>query len=237
MNRMAELGYEMTPLGELVLRRRAEPLLGGEIVYEVKLGDEYLMSSLFTEAERQLAKLGLIGLEGELDVVVGGLGLGYTTAEALREKNVSRLLVIELFQAVIDWHERGLLPVSEAIVNDSRCELRQGDFFELVRVGLDEQAPGRKFDAVLVDIDHSPEHFLDKRNGSFYTAEGLATVRDQLKPGGCFALWSNDHGSEEFSERLRDVFGEARFENVEFPNPYSGKPAVNSVYIASPAGR
>ena len=179
MNRMAELGYEMTPLGELVLRRRAETLLGGEIVYEVKLGDEYLMSSLFTEAERQLAKLGLIGLEGELDVVVGGLGLGYTTAEALKEKNVSRLLVIELFQAVIDWHERGLLPVSEAIVNDSRCELRQGDFFELVRVGLDAVAPGRKFDAVLVDIDHSPEHFLDKRNGSFYTAEGLAALVKQ----------------------------------------------------------
>jgi hypothetical protein len=57
-------------------------LLGGRVVYEVKLGDEYLMSSLFTEAERQLAILGLRGLEGDLDVVIGGLGLGYT-AEGL----------------------------------------------------------------------------------------------------------------------------------------------------------
>lgn len=237
MNRIAELGYETTPLGDLVLRRRAEPLLGDQIVYEVKLGDEYLMSSLFTEAERQLAKLALARAEGELEVVVGGLGLGYTAAEVLKEKNVSRLLVIELFQAVIGWHEQRLLPVSEAIVNDCRCELRQGDFFELSTVGLDEKAPGRKFDAVLLDIDHSPDHFLDERNREFYTNEGLAGVRNQLKPGGCFALWSNDRGSAEFSERLRDVFGEARFENVEFPNPYSGKPAVNSVYVASLTAR
>jgi len=57
-----ELGYEQTPLGELTLRRRPEPLLQNREVFEVKLGDEYLMSSLFTEAEQQLATLGLAGL-------------------------------------------------------------------------------------------------------------------------------------------------------------------------------
>src|SRR5205823_2078810 len=100
-----ELGYQKTPLGDLTLRRRAEARLGGRDIFEVKLGDEYLMSSLFTEAEQQLATLGLGGLDGELDVVVGGLGLGYTAAEALKSESVSRLLVIELFQAVIDWHQ------------------------------------------------------------------------------------------------------------------------------------
>src|SRR5205809_145234 len=112
MSRVEELGYQETPLGELTLRRRAEPLLGDEAVYEVKIGDEYLMSSLFTEAERQLAVLGLAGLGEDLDAVVGGLGLGYTAAEALKDARVRRLLVIDLFQAVIDWHEHGLLPVS-----------------------------------------------------------------------------------------------------------------------------
>ena len=46
----------------------------------MKLGDEFLMSSLFTEAEIQLARLGLAALddsgENTLDIVVGGLGLG-----------------------------------------------------------------------------------------------------------------------------------------------------------------
>ena len=232
MSRVEELGYQETPLGELTLRRRAEPLLGGEAVYEVKLGDEYLMSSLFTEAERQLAVLGLAGLGEDLDVVVGGLGLGYTAAEALKDARVSRLIVIDLFQAVIDWHEHGLLPLSESIVKDGRCELRQGDFFELARTGLDPREPGRRFDALLLDIDHSPEHFLDESNQSFYTVQGLAAVRDQLKPGGRLALWSNDPGSEVFTAQLREVFGKARFEDVKFQNPYSGATSINSVYVA-----
>ena len=227
-----ELGYEKTPLGDLTLRRRADPRLNNQNVYEVKLGDEYLMSSLFTESERQLAALGLSGLEGDLDVVVGGLGLGYTAAEALKNKMVSRLLVIDLFQAVIDWHRAGLVPNGKVLAGDARCELRQGDFFKLARTGFDVNAPGRQFDAVLLDIDHSPEHFLDPNNSSLYTADGLRSIANQLKPAGAFALWSNDPAGEAFTDHLTRIFGTAAAHNVEFPNPYTGSTSVNSVYVA-----
>ena len=227
-----ELGYQKTPLGDLTLRRRVETRLGNREVFEVKLGEEYLMSSLFTEAEQQLASLGLASLDGSLDVVVGGLGLGYTAAEVLKNENVSSLLVIDLFQAVIDWHRAGLVPLGKVLTEDDRCELRQGDFFELARTGFDASAPERRFDAVLLDIDHSPEHFLDSSNESFYTSEGLTSIRDQLKPGGVFALWSNDPASEDFTTHLRDVFGSATAHNVEFPNPYTGSTSLNSVYVA-----
>ena len=227
-----ELGYERTPLGDLTLRRRVEPLLGNREVLEVKLGDEYLMSSLFTESERQLATLGLAPLKGGLHVVIGGLGLGYTAVEALKNTMVSRLLVIDLFQPVIDWHRAGLIPNGEILTADARCELRQGDFFELARTGFDISEPGRKFDAVLLDIDHSPEHFLNQSNRSLYTEEGLAAVRGQLKPGGTFALWSNDPADDAFTTRLASVFGSAAAHNVEFPNPYTGSASVNSVYVA-----
>ncbi len=81
-----ELDFQETPLGDISLRRRSELKLAGKIVYEVKLGDEFLMSSLFTDGEIQLAQLGLAALEGsDLDIVVGGLGLGYTAAAALEE--------------------------------------------------------------------------------------------------------------------------------------------------------
>ena len=84
-----ELDYQETPLGAISLRRRAEPRLEGEILYEVKLGDEFLMSSLFTSAEVQLARLGLAALDGtDLDIVVGGLGLGYTAVAALEDPSV-----------------------------------------------------------------------------------------------------------------------------------------------------
>ena len=234
--KVEELGYEQTPLGELTLRRRPEPLLQNREVFEVKLGDEYLMSSLFTEAEQQLATLGLAGLDGNLDVAVGGLGLGFTAAEALRNENVRSLLVIDLFQAVIDWHQAGLVPMGKVLTNDSRCELRQGDFFELARTGFDSHAPDRKFDAVLLDIDHSPKHFLGPESQSFYTAEGLASVRDQLNPNGTFALWSNDPADEDFTEHLRQTFGSATAHNIEFPNPYTHSTSVNSVYVAQKSG-
>jgi len=227
-----ELGYQNTPLGDLTLRRRREPLLQNREVFEVKLGEEYLMSSLFTESEQKLATLGLAKLEGELDVVIGGLGLGYTAAETLKNKMVTRLLVIDLFQTVIDWHRDGLVPLGNVITGNDRCELRQGDFFELARSGFDATAPGRKFDAVLLDIDHTPEHLLNPTNKSLYTAEGLASIRDQLKADGSFALWSDDPASDEFTERLGDVFGSATAYNIEFPNPYTNSISINSVYVA-----
>jgi spermidine synthase len=232
-----ELGFQKTPLGDLTLRRRPEPLLQNREVFEVKLGDEYLMSSLFTEAERQLAIFGLSPLDGELDVVIGGLGLGYTAAEALKNKNVNRLLVIDLFQAVIDWHQAGLVPMGNVVTKDSRCELRQGDFFDLARTGFDASASNRKFDTVLLDIDHSPEHFLGPTSKAFYTSDGLKSVRSQLKSGGTFALWSNEPVDDDFTEHLKKVFGSATAHNVEFPNPYTNSISVNSVYVAQKIGK
>lgn len=230
--KIEELAYHRTPLGDLTLRRRPETLLRNEVIFEVKLGDDFLMSSLFTEGEIQLSKLGLGGLGGALDVVVGGLGLGYTAAAALEFENVRSLLVIDLFQEVIDWHRSGLVPLGPTLTGDRRCELRQGDFFALALSGLDVSAPGRTFDAVLVDIDHSPEHFLDQKNESFYDARGLAALRRQIRPGGVFALWSNDPADDRFTQRLADVFGAATARNVEFANPYMNSVAVNSVYVA-----
>jgi spermidine synthase len=227
-----ELGYQQTPLGDLTLRCRHEPRLENQEVYEVKLGEEYLMSSLFTESERQLATLGLASLTGDLHVVIGGLGLGYTAAEALKNENVKSLMVIDLFQPVIDWHLQGLVPNGEILSNDPRCEMRQGDFFELARSGFDIGDTSRKFDAILLDIDHSPEHHLDPGNRSLYSAEGLAAVRSQLKPGGTFAFWSDDPADEGFTSHLRNALGSAAAHDIEFPNPYTGAVSVNSVYIA-----
>lgn len=81
--RFEELDWQETPIGEISLRRRRHPV-SGEEVYEVKLGDEFLMSSLFTAGEIALAELGLAGLPNTgLDVAVGGLGLGYTARATL----------------------------------------------------------------------------------------------------------------------------------------------------------
>ncbi len=108
--RFEELDWRETPMGAISLRRRRDPG-SGEDVYEVKLDDDFLMSSLFTVAEIEVARLALAELSGEgLDVVVGGLGLGYTAQTVLQDPNVASLLVVETLGEVIDWHERGLIP-------------------------------------------------------------------------------------------------------------------------------
>lgn len=230
--KIQEIAFHKTSLGDLVLRRRAEPLLRNTEIFEVKLGDEFLMSSLFTEGEKELANLGLAKLVGELDVVVGGLGLGYTAAAALENKNVRSLLVIDKFQEVINWHRDKLVPMGAILSADKRCELRASDFFELARTGFDINDDQRKFDAILLDIDHSPEHFLDEKNESFYGVAGLKLLKKQIKKGGVFALWSNDPADAKFTGHLESIFGAASAHNVEFANPYTNSTAVNSVYIA-----
>src|SRR6185369_9985327 len=123
-----ELDYRPTPIGALSLRRRTELSLGVE-VFEIKLGDEFLMSSLFTASEIALADLGLAGPDtGPLDVVVGGLGLGYTARAALDHPRVRSVVVIEAIEEIIDWHRRGLVPLGAGISAEPRCDLIHGDF-------------------------------------------------------------------------------------------------------------
>ena len=111
-----ELGYQATPIGALSLRRRRDLRLGVD-VFEIKLGEDYLMSSQFTASEIALARLGLAELSRRnLDVVVGGLGLGYTAAAVLEHPQVGSLLVIDALAAVIDWHRKGLVPLGAARV-------------------------------------------------------------------------------------------------------------------------
>lgn len=233
-----ELDYRPTAIGAISLRRRRDPG-SGEDVYEIKLGDAFLMSSLFTASEIALARLALAGLAGDrLDVLVGGLGLGYTASAVLEHDRVASLRVIELMDAVIDWHRAGLVPLGPALTGDRRCTLTTGDFFALAasRSGFDDSAPGRCFDAILVDIDHSPASFLDPANAAFYGAVGLTAVARHLKPGGVFALWSDDRPDAEFTAVLTAVFASARAETVTFHNPLQNRPFTQTVYLASTSG-
>lgn len=231
-----ELDYRVTPMGAISLRRRKVLSLGVE-VFEVMLGDEHLMSSLFTEGEIALARLGLAAASGEaLKVVVGGLGLGYTARAALEDPRVSEVLVIDAMAAVIDWHRQGLVPMGAALADDPRCRLVEGDFFALAAQGrLDTEAPGRRFDAVLLDIDHSPRALLSAAHGGFYAAEGLTPLAAQLVPGGVFALWSDEAPDADFQRTLAAVFAAQEAQVVAFDNPLTGGTSTCTIYVARTA--
>ena len=232
----AELDYRKTPLGELVLRRRRVRELEGLEVFEVKLGEDFLMSSLFHEVEVALADLGIARLEGvDFDVVVGGLGLGYTARAALRHDSVRSLVVVDFLQPVIDWHQQGLVPLGKELTSDPRCRLVHGDFFALAAdpgCGFDPLTPGRRFHAVLLDIDHSPKNLLHERHAGFYAEEGLRRLAAQIFPGGVFALWSDDVPDPEFLTVLERVFSGCEAQVVRFHNPLLERDSASTVYLA-----
>jgi spermidine synthase len=233
--RFEELDYCPTRMGALSLRRLRDPKLDVD-VFEIRLGEESLMTSLFTASEIALARLALADLPDglPLDAVVGGLGLGYTAQAVLQSPNVRSLIVIETLAPVIEWHEKGLLPLGRELADDPRCRLVRGDFFAMTASdkGFDADAPGRKFDAILVDIDHSPHALLDAHSAPFYQAEGLGGVAAHLRPGGVFGLWSDALEDDNFTARLNGVFGRARAEPVTFHNPLQDRPFTQTVYLA-----
>jgi spermidine synthase len=218
--RFEELDWRETPMGEISLRRRREPLLDVD-VYEVRLGEEYLMSSLFTVAEIELSRLGLAAHRGTgLDVLVGGLGLGYTAVAALEDPRVDALTVVEALPEVVDWHERRRLVTA--------------DFFTTIGAGqpLSPEEADRQYDVLLVDIDHSPRHVLHLSHAVFYSAAGLRRMRRRLRPGGVFALWSDDPPDEDFVGLLEAEFADVASHVVEFDNFLTGGTSANTVYVA-----
>lgn len=243
--RIEELDATDTPIGVISLRRRHEPVVGHD-VYEVKIDDEFLMSSLFTVVEQELARLALARVAGGLarvpgagtgsglHVLVGGLGLGYTLRAALEDPRVAQVQVVDAVAAVIDWHRRDLLPDTVGLAADPRCDLVHGDFFALVAAGT---TPRAAYDAVLLDIDHSPRHLLHPTHGPFYEAAGLQRLTDLITPGGVFGLWSDDPPDPGFETALAEVFDEPSSHVVTFANPLTGGESRSTVYVAVSRGR
>lgn len=236
-----EIDSQPSALGEISLRRRRIPALGDRDIYEVKLGDEFLMSSMFVEAEEALSTLGLAQVQGDnLDVVVGGLGLGYTAVAALKDTRIAELLVVDALDTVIGWHRDEKVPLGKILNADGRNRYVLGSFFDLAtapQAGFDPDQPGRKFDAILLDIDHSPTEYLNAANASFYTTENLALMAEQLKPNGVFAMWSQNLPEPEFEALLKTVFASVESHVVSFYNPFLSDESTNSVYVCVKGAR
>ncbi|WP_374961555.1 spermidine synthase [Spongiibacter tropicus] len=230
-----EIDSQESPIGEISLRRRRIPAFGERDIYEVKLGDEFLMSSMFYAAEEALSTLGLAAVQGEgLRVVVGGLGLGYTAVKALEDPRIAELLVVEALDTVIGWHRDELVPLGRVLNADARNRYVLGSFFDLAtspETGFDPDCDGQRVDAILLDIDHSPTEYLNSANASFYTTKNLSLMAQQLRPGGVFAMWSQNLPDAEFEALLKTVFPSVASHVVAFYNPFQNNEATNSVYV------
>ena len=230
-----ELDYQPTAIGPISLRRRRELRLDVDVL-EILLGDEHLMSDIFTTSEVALAEhgLGAIADNRSLSVVVGGLGMGFTADAALDDPRIESLIIVEKLAPVISWHESGMIPLGKRLSGDPKCWFIEGDFFQMAagKAGFDPTEPARKFDTILLDIDHTPDFHLAPAHARFYQPEGLVQLQQHLTDGGVFALWSNNPPDAAFTARLQSVFRSANAVDVPFYNPLQDRDFIQSIYIA-----
>ena len=236
MRSYEELDRSPSVLGEVVLSRRRLPGRGEECAFEVKVGGALLMSSLVTDSERALATLALGPRAGApTRVLVGGLGLGFTAAEALATPGVTEVEVVDLLPQVLRWHREHLVPLGRSLTRDPRCRLVEGDVFARLAAPPAPRAP--RWDAVLLDVDHAPESLLRPAHGAFYAEAGLRQAARHLAPGGVLAIWSALAPEEGFRARLQRVFPRATAEAVSFWNANNDAEEVNAVYLGWTAPR
>ena len=195
------LAYEETPLGPLCLRRRELLSQPGTLVTEVTLNHEFLMSSFNTDSEREISNRSVeIHGGSDLKALVGGLGLGYTAAELLKDDHVSSVEVVEYLPQVIDWLRGGLVPLSSELKDAAGLQISPGDVYQRL---LDP--PQETFDLIVIDVDHSPADQLGEQEHRFYTPSGLSTAKTHLSEGGVLAVWSYAESSS-FADALRSTF-------------------------------
>jgi spermidine synthase len=226
------IAYDDTPLGLLCLRRRRTLKEPTQWVTEITLNHEFLMSSLHTDSERELANIPLNQHGGEnLDVLIGGLGLGYTAHSALAFEQVTSVEVVEVLPQVIQWMRDGLTPLGNELNASPRLVVAEGDIFDR----LLSPPSDRLFDAILIDVDHSPEDQLGSGGNSLYCPQGLEAASKHLRDGGIFALWSYDQHTPLF-DAMRRVFEEPSAHPITYFNSHVDENFTDWLYVGRRRG-
>lgn len=215
-SRIAILRESQTLLGKVELRRRWSLALEQNVL-EIFINSNLMMSSAVHVSEDALAERGLAeSVSGDLKVLIGGLGLGFTARRVLAEERVRSVAVVELLTPIIEWHREGVIPWSSELLSDERLELIEEDFFSyLARPAV----PASLFDVILVDIDDGPDDVWHSAHAAFYSQAGLESALSHVHPGGVLAFWFAIQPSEAFLRLFGQVVDKARVEPVVFYDP------------------
>ena len=101
------------------------------------------------------------------------------TTPVMRKALLKAILDPEKTISTVEIQEVTLGPKLTA---DPRCRFLHGDFFALAMSAGGFES-GRRYHAVLLDIDHSPGDLLHERHGAFYSVTGLRAMAAHLHPG------------------------------------------------------
>jgi spermidine synthase len=201
----AEVARAESPRGEIVLRERRDPDAepATPTVLELRVNGVFVMDTLETSSEKGLASAALKQVEEPRNVVIGGLGLGFTMHEVLADQRVERLVVVEVEDAIVQWMRDGTIPHGPAYLADERVTVMTAD----IRIAIAEATPAA-YDLVLLDVDNGPGFLVYDENVEVYQRDFLQQVEATLRPGGALVIWSAAE-SPTLQTELQEVFGKA----------------------------
>jgi len=181
-----------TPEGPLELRRRRDDWL-------LTIKGRVLMNSFSRSSEEELARLGVAALAGRPvnDVLIGGLGMGFTLRALLDAVGPSaRVVVAELNTVIVEWCRGPLGDATANAIADPRVRIQIGDVADVIA-----RAPAGSFDLILLDLYEGPNSATQRSDDPFYGAAALARTRRALRPNGVLGVWSED-ADVPFARRL-----------------------------------
>jgi len=167
----------------------------------MKVGGVSLMGTNASSSEQEMATLACRGMKPKSRVLIGGLGFGYTLKKVLELSGPeNEVVVAELLQQVVDWNREYLYEVNGKLIDDPRVTIAMQDVYQLIR-----EAGGNYFDAILLDVDNSPDPLVAKGNARLYERRGLESIRGALTRNGRVVFWSANR-DKPFEKLLGKIF-------------------------------
>jgi spermidine synthase len=198
MTEYVEVARAESERGEVVLRRRIEERAADAL--ELRVNGVFVMDTRETTSEIELASAALALVEDPRDVVVAGLGLGYTLHRVLEDRRVEQVKVVELEEALVGWMRDGTVPHGPSVLADKRVHVVNADIVTAIAEATST------YDLVLLDVDNGPDHLVHTANAGVYQHDFLAGARRILNPGGALVVWSANP-SAELQRVMKQVFG------------------------------
>ena len=217
---MTEIASAHSSRGEVVLRRRDGRIL------ELRVNGVFVMDDEETSSERALARAAVDAV-GEvllpLRVLVGGLGLGFTLGELQRDPRVGEIVVVEIEEAVVDWHLEGLIPGGSELLAAAGTTVVVDDVAAVIRASV------AAFDLILLDVDNGPRYLVHEQNAQLYREEFLRTSTRALAAGGAVCVWAANEDSD-LRTAMDAAFGHV--EVISYPVRLQGRDEHYLLYLS-----
>lgn len=218
------IAFATTPRGEVALREHSDE--DGCVVHELVVAGVFAMDSADPSTETALAERSLERVEEPTRVLVGGLGLGFTAWQVLKDRRVDDLHVVELEEDLVQWARLGLTPTLGVLARHPRVTLHVQD----AACAVTDGEPVGPWDLVLLDVDNGPGFLVHKDNERLYSSPALSSLLSQLAKGGALAIWA----AQREPDLLATLEGLAPTEEVLLPVERQGRAFEYALYIARP---